>query len=114
MKTETTISSLPDYSPEGLSADIIRKRYALHEHESWPDICERVGGHVASAESGENVPKFKEEFASFLLKNLFVPGGRIMYGSGRPKGQLMNCFVIPTGDSREAWGKTVSDMIVIC
>ncbi len=114
MKPETTIASLPDYAPEGVSADIIRKRYALHEHEAWSDICERVGGHVASAESGENVPKYKEEFTSFLLKNLFVPGGRIMYGSGRPKGQLMNCFVIPTGDSREAWGKSVSDMIVIC
>lgn len=29
-------------------------------------------------------------------------------------GQMLNCFVIDTEDSREGWGKTVSDMIVIC
>jgi ribonucleoside-diphosphate reductase alpha chain len=42
-----------------------------------------------------------------------MPGGRIWYGSGRARGQLLNCFVIPTGDSREAWGKTLSDTVVI-
>ncbi len=113
-KSETTIQSLPDYEPAGLSHEIFKKRYALHEGESWGDACLRVGSHIATAEAGEQVPRYREAFTSLLRKNLFVPGGRIMYGSGRPKGQLMNCFVIPTGDSREAWGKSVSDMIVIC
>ncbi len=42
-----------------------------------------------------------------------MPGGRIWYGSGRARGQLLNCFVIPTGDSREGWGKTLYDTVVI-
>jgi ribonucleoside-diphosphate reductase alpha chain len=42
-----------------------------------------------------------------------MPGGRIWYGSGRPRAQLLNCFVVPTHDSREGWGKTISDVIVV-
>ncbi len=42
-----------------------------------------------------------------------MPGGRIWYGSGRPKAQLLNCFVLPTEDSREGWGQTLSDVIVV-
>ena len=42
-----------------------------------------------------------------------MPGGRIWYGSGRAKGQLLNCFVVPTDDSREGWGQTVKDMLII-
>lgn len=42
-----------------------------------------------------------------------MPGGRIWYGAGRPKQQLLNCFVVPTGDSREEWGKSISDMLVV-
>lgn len=101
------------YAPTGLALEIFQKRYALHENESWDDACERVGKHIASAEKGENLLKYQEEFTRILRENLFMPGGRIWYGSGRPKGQLLNCFVVPTSDSREGWGKTVSDMIVI-
>src|SRR6185369_6748816 len=48
-----------------------------------------------------------------LLENRLMPGGRIWYGSGRARGQLLNCFVIPTSDSREGWGKTLYDTVVI-
>lgn len=102
------------YEPQGISADIFKKRYALHENESWVEACDRVAIHVATAENGELVSKWRSKFFDILSTNLFIPGGRIMYGSGRPKGQLMNCFVIGTSDSREGWGKTVSDMIIIC
>jgi ribonucleotide reductase alpha subunit len=102
------------YEPQGLSLDIFKKRYALHENESWVEACDRVAIHVATAENGELVSKWRSKFFDILACNLFIPGGRIMYGSGRPKGQLMNCFVIPTSDSREGWGKSVSDMIIIC
>lgn len=102
-----------DYNPQGFALDIFKKRYALHADESWVEACERVATHVASAERGEKVIETREKFSKILRSNLFMPGGRIMYGSGRPKGQLLNCFVVPTEDSREGWGKTVSDMIVI-
>lgn len=101
-----------DYEPEGLAKEIFQKRYAIRPDETFSEAMDRVAYHVSQAENGENITKWRELFSSVLKKNLFFPGGRIMYGSGRPKGQLLNCFVIPTSDSREGWGKTVSDMIV--
>lgn len=101
------------FKPEGLGLDIFKSRYAAHENETWEEACERVANHVANAEFGDNRPKYKSEFERILVDNLFMPGGRIFYGSGRAKGQLLNCFVIPTEDSREGWGKSVSDSIVI-
>ena len=102
------------YEPTGFALEIFKQRYALHEHETWEEACDRVASHVAAAEHGDELSKCKLEFSEILKKNLFCPGGRIWYGCGRPKGQLLNCFVIPTSDSREGWGKTVYDMIVIC
>lgn len=104
---------MDNYEPKGLALDIFKKRYALHAEETFAEACDRVAYHVAQAEQGEKVGQWRGIFAEALRRNLFFPGGRIMFGSGRPKGQLLNCFVVPTADSREGWGKTVSDMIVI-
>jgi ribonucleoside-diphosphate reductase alpha chain len=102
------------YEPTGLALEIFRKRYAISTTESFPEACARVASHVAQAEEGEARESYREAFREELSSNRFMPGGRIWYGSGRPKGQLLNCFVVPTSDSREGWGKTVSDMIIIC
>ncbi len=101
------------YQPEGFAEEIRRKRHALHPEESWTEACERVGHHVATAETGPNFTRYREEFVHLLLDNLFMPGGRIWYGAGRPKGQMLNCFVVPTGDSREGWGRSTSDLMII-
>lgn len=101
------------FKPTGLGEEIFKSRYAIHENETWEEACDRVSSHVAMAEDGEARIKFSHDTKEILKKNLFMPGGRIFYGSGRARGQLLNCFVIPTDDSREGWGKTVSDMIVI-
>ncbi len=77
------------------------------------EACDRVADFVAKGESGPGVAKYHAEFRHILSSGLFAPGGRIMYGSGRPRGQLLNCFVVPTADSREGWGKTAYDNIVI-
>lgn len=101
------------YEPSGLALEIFRKRYAIHESETFTEACARVAGHVAQAEDGGARDTYRDAFTAELQANRFMPGGRIWYGSGRPKGQLLNCFVVPTEDSREGWGKTVSDMIII-
>jgi ribonucleoside-diphosphate reductase alpha chain len=66
---------------------------------------------------GENHPSQVDKWASIFTEeiatNRFMPGGRILAGAGRPKAQLLNCFVIPTEDSIEGWGRAVSDVIVI-
>ena len=101
------------YEPQGFALEIFEKRYAHHQGETWTEACLRVAGHVSEAEDGSNVVKWKSEFLDVLQQNFFMPGGRIWYGSGRPKGQVLNCFLGTCEDSREGWGRTVSDMIII-
>jgi ribonucleoside-diphosphate reductase alpha chain len=101
------------YEPVEFARKIFGSRHASHAEEPWVDACKRVAWHVADAEQGPNRVKHFEEFNQALVDNLFMPGGRIWYGSGRPRGQLLNCFVIPTGDSRESWGQTLYDTVVI-
>jgi ribonucleoside-diphosphate reductase alpha chain len=101
------------YEPTGFSLEIFQSRHASHPNETWTEACDRVATHVANAEQGEARNEWREKFSIVLKENLLMPGGRIWYGSGRARGQLLNCFVVGAGDSREAWGKTVSDSIVI-
>ncbi len=101
------------FEPVGLGHTIFADRYARTPEETWQEACQRVATHVAQAEENGKVRKYAERFKEQLSAGKFNPGGRIWYGAGRPKAQLLNCFVIPTGDSREAWGKTASDTIVI-
>ena len=100
------------YQPQGFSDTIFKQRYTITPNETWAEACERVANHVGAAENG-NRENWVERFSQVMKDNLFIPGGRIWYGSGRMKGQLLNCFVIPTEDSREGWGATVNDMLVI-
>lgn len=101
------------YKPTGLSETIFKERYAIHPEETWDAASRRLAKHVAQAEDNGNKQLYEEEFYEEIVTNKFMPGGRIWYGSGRPRGQLLNCFVVPTSDSREGWGKTIHDVIVI-
>lgn len=102
-----------NFEPKGLGETIFRERYARTEEETWDEACERVADHVAKAEDNGKYTKFKHLFYEELRHNRFMPGGRIWYGAGRPKAQLLNCFVIPVGDSREGWGQMLYDTTVI-
>lgn len=104
---------IQQYDPTGFAREIFASRHAAYPDEPWADACKRVAWHVAAAETGEDRVKYFEEFRVALLENRLMPGGRIWYGSGRARGQLLNCFVIPTSDSREGWGKTLYDTVVI-
>ena len=100
------------YEPQGFAKTIFTQRYAINTEETFSEACMRVANHIAVAENG-NRDRWAERFYEVMVQNRFIPGGRIWYGSGRMKGQLLNCFVVPTEDSREGWGKTVSDMLII-
>jgi ribonucleoside-diphosphate reductase alpha chain len=101
------------YQPQGLSETIFKDRYTIHPEESWSNAGRRVSRHVASAENNNKAQEVEEMFFDEIVSNRFMPGGRIWYGAGRPRAQLLNCFVVPTSDSREGWGKTLSDVIVV-
>lgn len=101
------------FQPDDLGMDIFSRSYAFYETESWELGGMRVGEHVAAAEEESVRAKWQRRFTREIVSNRFMPGGRIWYGSGRPKAQLLNCFVIPTGDSREAWGQTIKESLII-
>ena len=94
--------------PKGLGLSVFKERYA-HEHEEWQDACRRV---ATSAGAHESIG-VRESYYQALVNGRLMPGGRIWYGAGRVKQQMLNCFVVPTGDSREDWGRTMSDFTVV-
>jgi len=100
------------FEPQGLSETIFKERYTIHPEETWSRASRRLSEHVSQVE-GEKRNEWSDRFFDEISTNRFMPGGRIWYGAGRPRAQLLNCFVIPTSDSREGWGKTISDVIVV-
>jgi len=59
--------------------------------------------------NGENWELFSE-----MIYNLdFIPAGRILRNSGRPKGSLLNCYNIGIGDSIEEIGQFIKDCLVL-
>lgn len=101
------------FKPEGFSLDIFKNRYAFTKDETWEEACTRVAAQIAVAESPEKNAKYKDKFNEILVNNIFVPGGRIWYNSGRPNPQLLNCFVLGDElDSKEGWGELSKEMII--
>jgi len=98
---------------DDLGEDVFKRSYAIDENETWELGSFRVAEHVAAAETGDLKQKWLRRFYKEIVNNRFMPGGRIWYGSGRPKGQLLNCFVIPAGDSREGWGDLLKESLII-
>jgi len=102
-----------NFTPTGFSHTIFKDRYAFTESETWEEACMRVAQQMSIAEMPEKQSQYKEKFYSILSSNMFVPGGRIWYNSGRTNPQLLNCFVLdPNKDSKEGWGKSANNMII--
>jgi ribonucleoside-diphosphate reductase alpha chain len=101
------------FKPEGFSETIFKDRYALTVEETWEEATSRVARQMALAESPDKQKMYEEKFKEVLVENLFVPGGRIWYNSGRNNPQLLNCFVLSNKlDSKEGWGNIAKEMIV--
>lgn len=101
------------YQPEGFALNIFKDRYALTETETWQEACKRVSNQLSLAESPNKQQKYSDMFYEVLSNNLFVPGGRIWYNSGRNNAQLLNCFVLRNDlDSKQGWGEITKEMII--
>jgi ribonucleoside-diphosphate reductase alpha chain len=85
------------------AASIFSRTYAFNEHETWEGCAQRVAKAVA-----EN-PDQERRFFEIIRDRVFVPGGRYLYSSGRPKFFNSNCYGTQVGDSREAWAKLLHD-----
>ena len=95
---------------DSLGQAIFEQRYAYPGEKSYHERCKAMAKHVASAESEDSVEKYEKKFYEALNTGDLVPGGRIIYGAGRNKQNLLNCYAIEPEDSVESIGKTIQDM----
>jgi len=101
------------FTPTGFSKDIFTRRYAFTEQETWSEAGRRLARQNAAAEVPNKQKEYEDKFYEILVNNLFVPGGRIWYNSGRINPQLLNCFVLTNQlDSKEGWGNIAKEMII--
>jgi ribonucleoside-diphosphate reductase alpha chain len=98
---------------DSLGYQIFLDKYAYPGEKTWKDCARRVAKHAAGAETDENKEVWEKKFYQTVGEGDLIPGGRILYGSGRPNQNLLNCYVLDPEDSVESIGKTISDMYKI-
>jgi len=93
--------------------NIFQSRYAYPGETTWEECARRVSRHVASAEKNEKMTEWSERFFEIINDGDFIPGGRILYGSGRMDGALLNCFSLGVDDNRHSVAKLAYDIYLI-
>tara|TARA_R110000851_G_scaffold229758_1_gene382455 strand:+ start:13708 stop:15615 length:1908 start_codon:yes stop_codon:yes gene_type:complete len=96
-----------------LGQAIFEQRYAYPGEKTYGERCKPMAKHAASAEKEADIEKHEKRFYEALNTGDLIPGGRIIYGSGRLKQNLLNCYAIEPEDSVESIGKTIQDMYKI-
>ena len=96
-----------------LGQSIFAYKYAYPGETKWPERAKAIAKHVAAAEPDSDKEKWQQKFYETIGAGDLVPGGRIIFGSGRLNQNLLNCYVIEPSDSVESIGKTVQDMYKI-
>lgn len=89
---------------------VAETRYFL-EGEDWEACSRRVANAVAVIEKDR--PGYESKFFDIIYNMDFIPGGRILRNSGRPKGSMLNCYVVPIGDSIEEIGQYIKDCLIL-
>src|SRR5712664_772419 len=86
------------------ASTIFSRTYAYDETETWDGCAARVAKAVANDLDQE------EKFYQIIKDRIFIPGGRYLYSSGRPKFMNSNCYGFVAEDSREEWARLLSDV----
>lgn len=99
-------------SLKGIGQEIFEARYAYPGETKWSDRAKVVSKTMASAERDDDKEKIEKLFYESIGSGDLIPGGRIIYGSGRNRGNhnLLNCYVIVPEDTVDSIGKTIQDM----
>ena len=98
-----------------LGQEIFENRYAYPGETKWSERAKVIARVVASAELDEHKEKIEKAFYESIGDGDLIPGGRIIFGAGRNRGNhnLLNCYVIVPEDTVDSIGKTVQDMYKI-
>jgi len=96
-----------------LGQKIFEHRYAYPGETKYSDRCRAMAKHIASAEKDDEKESYERRFFEVLAAGDFVPGGRIIFGSGRSRQNMLNCYVLEPEDNVDSIGKIISDMYKI-
>ena len=92
---------------------IWKDKYAAIGETSWKDTAKRIASTVASIEPQGSQERLNKQFFDIINNGDFCPGGRILYGAGRPNSNMLNCYVLDPQDNVESIGKIIMDMYKI-
>jgi ribonucleotide reductase alpha subunit len=67
---------------------VAKSRYFM-EGEDWEGCVNRVSDIISTPETKDR-QKIKDQFMESIYNMDFIPGGRILRNSGRPRGSLFN------------------------
>ena len=90
--------------------EVAKSRY-FNEGEDWETCTRRVADAIAHVEKDKEI--YAQKFQEMIYNMDFIPAGRILRNASRAKGSLMNCYVIPIGDSIEEIGKFIADSLTL-
>ena len=95
-----------------LGQEIFEARYAYPGETKWAERAKVIAKTIASAEKDDDKEKTEKYFYDSIGSGDLIPGGRIIFGAGRNRGNhnLLNCYVIIPEDSVDSIGKTIQDM----
>jgi len=95
-----------------LGQEIFESRYAYPGETKWADRAKVIAKTIASAERDDDKEKIEKLFYESIGSGDLIPGGRIIFGAGRNRGNhnLLNCYVIIPEDNVDSIGQTVQDM----
>jgi ribonucleotide reductase alpha subunit len=94
------------------SAEIVAKSRYFMEGENWEKCSLRVADTISNAEGVKKL-EYRDKFHEMIYDMDFIPAGRILRNSGRPRGSLFNCYVLPIGDSIEEIGNYLKETLIL-
>ena len=90
---------------------VAKSRY-FQNGENWDKCTLRVATAISNTE-GEKKLEYRDKFHEIIYNMDFIPAGRILRNSGKSKGSLLNCFVLPMEDSIEGIGSYYKQSLIL-
>lgn len=94
---------------DGLQQDIFQGRYAMPDESEWAQLADRVATNISRCEINGAAEEWKRKFKRSIGDGDFMPGGRILFGAGRNKFNLLNCYRLHPDDTVESIGTMIQD-----
>lgn len=96
----------------GFAQEIFLSKYSNNDESTWEQCAQRVAKHVSQAENGEQ-SEWNQKFFDIIKDMDFLPGGRVLAGSGKPRSSLLNCYALKPEDNVESLGNLLRDFYYI-